>query len=40
MLVTLVGMVMSASFVHPLNTFDPMEVVEDESVTLVNAEQF
>ena len=40
MLVTLVGMVMSASFVHPLNAYDPIEVVEDEIVTLVNAVQF
>ena len=40
MLVTLVGMVTPVSFAHPLNTFAPMVVVEDESVTLVNAVQF
>jgi len=40
MLVTVPGMVMPVSFAHPLNTFAPMAVVEDESVTLVNAVQF
>ena len=40
MLVTLVGMVTPVSFAHPLNTFAPIEVVDNESVTLVNAAQF
>ena len=40
MLVTLVGMVTPVSFEHPLNTYDPIEVVDNESVTLVNAVQF